>query len=120
MSASNTAAANAQNVTTEVGQLGEQVAQLLDDHVQLLKVEIKEEVSGYLRDGMILGLGGLTATIGFALFSARLPKGTGILYMLLGGATVLLMKERIAKRRLIPPGVAEELKKDRHLIQEKI
>jgi hypothetical protein len=38
--------------------------------------------------------------------------------MLPGGATVLAMKNRIAKRRPIPPGVIEELKNGRRRLQE--
>jgi hypothetical protein len=116
--AAQAARAEAENLPAQVGQLSEEVINLLEEHVQLVKAEVKQELSAYLRDGMILGLGGLVATIGFALVSARLPKGTGVLYMILGGATVLAMKNRLAQRKLIPQGIAEEIRQDQQWLRE--
>ncbi|HEY6400833.1 MAG TPA: phage holin family protein [Blastocatellia bacterium] len=110
--------ANAESWRAQVGQLSEDAIKLLEEHVRLFKVEMKEEFSAYLRDGMILGLGGLVATVGFALLSSRLPKGTGVVYMLLGGATVLLMTKRISKRSPIPREIAEEIREDRRWLRE--
>ena len=110
--------ANAESLPTQVGQLSDNIVNLLEDHAQLFKVEMKEEISAYLRDGLILGLGGLVATVGFALLSYRLPRGAGIVYMLLGGATILAMKNRIAKRVPIPQGIYEEIRKDRQWLRE--
>jgi uncharacterized membrane protein YqjE len=72
--------ANAESLPAQVGQLSEDAIKLLEAHVRLFKVEMKEEFSAYLRDGLILGLGGLVATVGFALLNSRLPKGTVVVY----------------------------------------
>jgi len=109
---------DAQDLSGQIGHLREDVVKLVEDHARLLKAEIKEEASAYLRDGMILGMGGILATVGFALLSSRLPKGAGIVYMLIGGVTVLVMMDRIAKRRLIPREITEEIRRDRRWLQE--
>jgi uncharacterized membrane protein YqjE len=111
---------DARDLTGQIGRLSEDVVKLLEEHARLFKAEIKEEASAYLRDGLILGLGGVLATVGFALLSSRLPKGAGIVYMLIGGATVLVMKNRIAKRGLIPREITEEIRRDRRWLREMI
>jgi hypothetical protein len=40
--------------------------------------------------------------------------------MLAGGATVLVMMKRIAKRSLVPRGIAEEIREDRRWLREEI
>jgi uncharacterized membrane protein YqjE len=114
------AGANVESLPAQVGHLSEDTIKLLEDHFRLFKVEMREEFSAYLRDGLILGLGGLVATVGFALLSSRLPKGTGVVYMLMGGATVLLMTKRISKRGLVPQDIAEEIREDRRWLRELI
>ena len=51
------------------GRLGDDVMQLFDTKLSLLKVEIKEEANEYARDGIMIGVGGVIAAIGFALFN---------------------------------------------------
>ena len=101
----------------EIERLSGQVAELLEAKLALLKAEVGDEIKTYLRDGAIMGAGGLLALVGFTLLSSRLPKGTGLAYMLVGGATVLAMKERIARRDPVPRRSAEELEKDRRWLQ---
>jgi uncharacterized membrane protein YqjE len=110
--------ANPESVPAQIRDLGEDAVKLLQEHARLFKVEVKEEFSAYLRDGLILGLGGLVATVGFALLSSRLPRGAGAVYMLVGGATVLVMLNRIAKRSPVPRGIAEEIREDRRWLRE--
>jgi hypothetical protein len=118
MDSNQPAQANAETLPSQIRDLSEDTVKLLEEHARLFKVEMKEELSAYLRDGLILGLGGLVATVGFAMFSSRLPRGAGIVYMLLGGATVMAMANRIAKRSPIPRGVAEEIREDRRWLRE--
>jgi uncharacterized membrane protein YqjE len=110
--------ANPESVPAQIRDLSEDAVKLLEEHARLFKVEMKEELSAYLRDGLILGLGGLVATVGFALLSSRLPRGAGVVYMLAGGATVLAMMKRIAKRNPVPRGIAEEIREDRRWLRE--
>jgi uncharacterized membrane protein YqjE len=109
---------NTESVPAQIRDLSEDAVKLLEEHARLFKVEMKEELSAYLRDGLILGLGGLVAAVGFALLSSRLPRGAGAVYMLVGGATVLLMMNRIAKRSPVPRGIAEEIRVDRRWLRE--
>lgn len=111
---------DAQDLSGQIGHVSEDAVKLLEEHAQLFKAEIKREASAYLRHGLILGLGGILATVGFALLSSRLPKDAGIAYMLIGGVTVLMMKYRIAKRRPIPREITEEIRRDRQWLQEMI
>jgi uncharacterized membrane protein YqjE len=108
---------NAESLPAQIRDLSEDAVKLLEEHARLFKVEMKEELSAYLRDGLILGLGGLVGAVGFALLSSRLPRGAGVVYMLVGGATVLAMMKRIAKRSLVPRGVAEEIREDRRWLR---
>jgi hypothetical protein len=112
------AQANTESLPAQIRDLSEDTVKLLDEHARLFKVEMKEEISAYLRDGLILGLGGLVATVGFALLSSRLPRGAGVVYMLVGGATVLVMVNRIAKRSPVPRGIAEEIREDWRWLRE--
>src|SRR5262245_20255482 len=96
------AQANTEPLPTQIRDLGEDAVRMLEEHARLFKVEMKEEISAYLRDGLILGLGCLVATVGFALVSSRLPRAAGVVYMFVGGATVLAMMRRMAKRSPIP------------------
>ena len=50
-----------------VGRLGDDVMQLFDTKLSLLKVEIKEEANAYARGGIAISLGGIVAAVGFAL-----------------------------------------------------
>lgn len=102
----------------QIRDLSEDTIRLLEEHARLFKIEMKEEVSAYLRDGLILGLGGFVGAVGFALLSSRLPKGAGVVYMLIGGATVLAMINRIRKCRPVPQGIAEEIREDRQWLRE--
>jgi uncharacterized membrane protein YqjE len=112
------ARANTESLPAQIRDLSEDTVKLLDEHARLFKVEMKEEISAYLRDGLILGLGGLVTTVGFALLSSRLPRGAGVVYMLVGGVTVLVMVNRIAKRSPVPRGVAEEIREDWRWLRE--
>ncbi len=60
--------------------LGDDVMQLFDTKLSLLKVEIKEEANEYARDGIMIGAGGIIAAIGFALLNVALAFGISILF----------------------------------------
>src|SRR5918998_2442813 len=71
-----TAAAPAKNAETQTdieglpalfGRLSEGVTTLLDTKLSLLKVEIKEDVSGYIRGAVTILIGGIIAAVGFAI-----------------------------------------------------
>jgi uncharacterized membrane protein YqjE len=143
-----TAAAPATQMTTELdqlpslfGRLGDDVMKLLDTKLSLLKVEVTEDVSAYVRMGVLIAVGGFIAAIGFALLNIALALGissfmpmdwqqasryavgfvvTGILYLIVGGIIVLVMKNRLARRDLVPGRSVEELRKDKEWLKNEI
>ena len=115
--------------------LGDDVMQLFDTKMSLLKVEIKEEANEYARDGIMIGVGGVVAAIGFALLNVALAFGisilfanadisqsakyaigfltAGALYVIVGGTIVMMIKKRLAKQSLVPDRTIAELRKDK-------
>ena len=109
--------------------------QLFDTKMSLLKVEIKEEANAYARSGIMIGVGGIIAAIGFALLNVAVAFGisillagadlsqpakyaigflsAGVLYLIIGGIIVSTMKNRLAKQSLVPDRTVAELRKDK-------
>lgn len=125
-----------------VGRLGDDVMQLFDTKLSLLKVEIKEDVHAYVNAGVAIGVGGIVAAVGFALVNVAVAFGistlfantqltqaakyalgfvvTGLLYLIVGGIVILAMKSRLAKRDLVPNRTVEELRKDKQWLKNEL
>jgi uncharacterized membrane protein YqjE len=125
-----------------VSRLGDDVMQLFDTKLSLLKVEIKEEASEYARDGIMIGAGGIIAAIGFALLNVALAFGistlfanadlsqpakyaigfvaAGVLYLIIGTVIISIMKNRLAKQSLVPDRTVEELRKDKQWLKNEL
>lgn len=143
-----TAAAPATTATSELeqlpslfGRLGDDVMKLLDTKLSLLKVELSEDISVFARSAAFIGVGGFVSAIGFALLNIALALGisafmpmdwqqasryavgfvvTGILYLIVGGITILVMKNKLARRDLVPGRSVEELRKDKEWLKKEI
>ena|SRR5215207_3311690 len=123
------------------GRLGDDVMRLLDAKLGLLKVELKEEAASYGRATALMAVGGVVAAIGFALlnvavafFVTRLffesftpPISyalgflvTGALYLVIGGAIALVMKNRLSSLSAAPERSLEELRKDKQWLKNEI
>ena len=124
------------------GRLGDDVMQLFDTKMSLLKVELKEEANTYARGGTMIAVGGVIAAIGFALLNVALAFGismlllnvdisqqaryaigfvaAGVLYLIVGGIIVSTMKKRLAKQSLVPDRTVEELRKDKQWLKNEI
>ena len=124
------------------GRLGDDVMQLFDTKLSLLKVEIKEEANEYARDGIMIAVGGIIAAIGFALLNVALAFGistlfantdlsqparyaigfvtAGALYLIVGAIIVTSMKKRLAKQSLVPDRTVEELRKDKQWLKNEL
>jgi uncharacterized membrane protein YqjE len=122
--------------------LGDDVMQLFDTKMSLLKVEIKEEASAYATSGAMIAVGGIIAAIGFALLNVALAFGisilfadtalsqpakyaigfvtAGVLYMIVGAIIVSAMKSRLAKTHLIPDRTVQELRKDKQWLKNEL
>jgi len=124
------------------GRLGDDVMQLFDTKMSLLKVEIKEEASEYARDGVMIGAGGIIAAVGFALLNVALAFGistlfantdlsqaakyaigflsAGVLYLIIGSVIIMTMKNRLAKQSLVPDRTVAELRKDKQWLKNEL
>lgn len=125
-----------------VGRLGDDVMQLFDTKLSLLKVEIKEEANAYARGGIAISLGGIVAAVGFALVNvavafavstlfantdlsqaAKYAIGfvvTGLFYVIVGGVVIMTVKNRLAKHELVPSRTVEELRKDKQWVKNEL
>jgi len=125
-----------------VGRLGDDVMQLFDTKLSLLKVEIKEEANAYARGGIAIALGGVVSAVGFALLNvavafavstlfanadlsqaAKYALGfvlTGLFYVIIGGIVVLTVKNRLARQNLVPNKTVEELRKDKQWLKNEL
>ncbi len=119
--------------------LGEDVMTLMDTKLSLLKVEVKEDVDAYVHGGVMISLGGIIAVVGFALANIALaffvatllpyepPVNyalgfliTGAVYLVVGAIIVFVMKNRLAKRDIMPERSVEELRKDKQWLKKEI
>jgi uncharacterized membrane protein YqjE len=126
---------------TKFSRLGDDVMQLFDAKLGLLKIELKEEAGIYTHFGVMLAIGGALAAIGFALvnvaiafFVARLffmsftpPISyalgfivTGALYLVVGAILVVVMKNRLASHSAAPQRSMDELRKDKQWLKNEI
>jgi uncharacterized membrane protein YqjE len=133
---------NNESLPALVGRLGDDVMQLFDTKMSLLKVEIKEEVNQFARSGAMIAVGGIIAAIGFALLNVAIAFGistlfagtnlsqpaqyaigfltTGFLYVVVGAIIITVMKNRLAKQHLVPDRTVEELRKDKQWLKNEI
>jgi uncharacterized membrane protein YqjE len=121
------------------GRLGDDVMTLLDTKLSLLKVEVKEDADAYVRGGVMISVGGVIATIGFALLNIAvaffvatlLPYNppvnyalgfliTGVFYLVIGAIIIVVMKNRLAKRDPVPTRSVAELRKDKQWLKKEI
>src|SRR5215210_4656426 len=128
-----------ESLPTLFGRLGDDVMRLLDTKLSLLKVEVKEDADAYVRAGVMIGMGGIIAAVGFALVNIALalfvatllpyerPVNyalgfviTGVLYLIIGGIIIIAMKNRLAKRDIVPNRSVDELRKDKQWLKKEI
>lgn len=122
--------------------LADQVTELFDAKLSLLRVELKEEIAVYLRNTAMIVAGGVIALIGFALLNvaiaflismlfesahisqtARYALGfviTAALYLVAGVVVIVKAKNRIAKQGIVPPRTATELERDKEWLKQQI
>jgi uncharacterized membrane protein YqjE len=130
-----------EQLPTMFGKLGDDVLQLLDAKLGLLKIELKEEAGVYTRLSAMLAAGGALAAIGFALlnvavaflvsrlfFNSFTPPisyalgfvVTGALYLVVGGIIVATMKNRLTAHSAAPQRSIDELRKDKQWLKNEI
>jgi uncharacterized membrane protein YqjE len=131
-----------ESLPTLFSRLGDDVMQLFDTKMSLLKVELKEEAHEYARDGIMIAVGGIIAAVGFALLNVALAFGistllrnvditqparyaigfltAGVLYLIVGSIIITTMKNRLAKQNLVPDRTVEELRKDKQWLKNEL
>ena len=131
-----------QSLTTLFSRLTDDLTELFDAKLELLKTELKEEMSSYAAGASLMVGGAVVGVIGFALLnvgiaffvsmlfdSADLSQAiryglgfviTALLYLVIGATIILVAKRRLAKERIIPQRSALELKRDKQWLQEKV
>ena len=130
-----------EGLTSLVSRLGDDVIQLFDTKLSLLKVEIREEVNAFARGSIMVALGAIIAAIGFALVNVAIAFGvslfaptdlsqtakyalgfviTGFFYLVVGGLVVSIMKNRLTNVEVIPNRTMEELRKDKQWLKNEL
>lgn len=135
-----------ENLPTLLGKLGDDVMMLVDTKLSLVKVELKEDASFYARNGALMAVGAMVALIGFALVNVAVaffisnffandaaaaerfgPTSyglgfliTGILYVVIGGVIVLMMKNRLAAYNPAPTTSLDEIRKDKQWLKNEM
>lgn len=133
--------AETEQLPTLIGRLGDDVMELVDSKISLLKVELKEEANTFVRGGVMIAIGGVIATVGFILVNVAIALGvatlfantaltpaaqyalgfviTGAVYLVLGGIIVTAIKSRLARQNLVPR-TAAEIRKDAQWLKKEL
>jgi uncharacterized membrane protein YqjE len=131
-----------QSLTALFSRLTDDLTELFDAKLELLKTELKEEMTSFASGASLIVGGAVVGVIGFALLnvgiaffvsmlfdSADLSQAvryglgfiiTALLYSVIGTIVILVAKRRLAKQRIIPERSALELKRDKQWLQEKV
>src|SRR6476659_6439957 len=64
-----------ENLPGLLTRLGDNVMQLFDTKISLLKIEVREDVNAFLRAGVVIAIAAVVALIGLALASVALALG---------------------------------------------
>lgn len=124
------------------GRLTDELTQLLNAKLDLLKMELKEEAKAYGAGAVLIVAGAVIAIVGFALFNvaiaflisllfnatdwspaAKYAVGftiAALLYLVIGGIIIVVAKKRLAKQSIVPRRSAMELKRDKEWLKEQI
>jgi uncharacterized membrane protein YqjE len=125
-----------------LSRLSDDVLELLNSQVALLKVEIKEEANNFARGAAMISVGAVIAAIGFALLNIAIALGvsmlfvqanfsppasyalgfvvTGVFYLVVGFVTVLIVKNRLKRQSLVPRRTVQELRKDKEWLTKEL
>ena len=122
--------------------LADDVAKLFDQKLTLLKIELKEETDAYIRGIIAIAAGAIVAAVGFSLANIALAFAvstlfqntnlsqpgkyglafviTGVAYLVIGAAVILIAKNRLAKQGIIPRRTVRELERDKQWLEKEI
>jgi uncharacterized membrane protein YqjE len=131
-----------QSLTTLFTRLTDDLTDLFDAKLELLKAELKEEVNSYASGAALMMSGAVVGVVGFALLnvgiallvsmlfnggdlSPAVRYGLGfviiaLLYLVIGALIILAAKSRLAKQKIIPKRSVLELKRDKQWLQQEM
>jgi uncharacterized membrane protein YqjE len=125
-----------------ISRLGDNIMELVNSQLALLKVEIREEANAYARGAAMIAFGAAVAVVGFALLNVAIAfavstlfaranftqpasyalgfLATGGFYLIVGTIVVLVVKNRLAKQDLVPKRTVQELRKDKEWLKNEL
>jgi len=125
-----------------ISRLGDDIMQLVNSQLALLKVEIREEANAYARGAAMIAFGAAVAVVGFALLNVAIAfavstlfaqanfsqpasyalgfLATGGFYLIVGAIVVLVVKNRLGKQNLVPQRTVQELRKDKEWLKNEL
>jgi uncharacterized membrane protein YqjE len=125
-----------------ISRLGDDIMQLVNSQLALLKVEIKEEANAYARGAAMIAFGAAVAVVGFALLNVAIAfavstlfaqanfsqpasyalgfLATGGFYLIVGAIVMLVMKNRLSNQNLVPKRTVQELRKDKEWLKNEL
>ena len=137
-----TAPADNDSLPNLISRLGDDIMQLVNSQLALLKVEIKEEANAYARGAAMIAFGAAVAVVGFALLNVAIAfavstlfaqanfsqpasyalgfLATGAFYLIVGAIVMLVVKSRLAKQNLVPKRTVQELRKDKEWLKNEL
>ena len=121
------------------GKMADDLTQLFDAKLALLKIEISEDVAAYIRGSVMIVVGGVIGLVGFALLNVAIAflmstlfQNTGLsqpvryslgfaitalIYLVLGAVLIMINKNKLAAQGIMPTRSINELKKDKAQIE---
>src|SRR5205823_472427 len=122
--------------------MADQLTQLFDTKLSLLRVELKEEVSIYTRGAVTMVIGGVVVPVGLALLNVaiaflvstvfessnssqpvRYALGfiiIALVYLIGGGVVIVITKKRLATIGIVPTRTVAELERDKEWLQNEV
>ena len=124
------------------GRMADDLTELFDAKLTLLKIELREEMGSYLRGAVMIVIGAVLALMGFALLNVavafliaslfentslsqptRYGLGFGVaalIYLAFGAVLIVISKNKLARQQLVPPRTVAELKRDKRRLEQEI
>ena len=137
-----TTPAENETLPTLISRLGDNIMELVNSQLALLKVEIKEEANAYARGAAMIAFGAAVAVVGFALLNVAIAfavstlfakanfsqpasyalgfLATGGFYLIVGAIVMLVVKNRLGKQNLVPKRTVQELRKDKEWLKNEL
>jgi len=128
-----------ESLPTLFARLTDELMQLVDAKLELLRTELRQEVGVYALGAVLILAGVVIAIVGFALLNvaiaflistlfdaaqwspaARYALGfviTAVLYLVIGAVVIVVAKNRLAKQRVAPKSAAD-LRRDREFLKQ--